>query len=128
MPWIEVAYWVTSFSWHAEHCAGASFEGCCASLMSTWQSTQLILPCTDFAKSSGRTPIHTGCSPFLRGLNSASWQSRHSLLATTGFFASGAVTEVSLARPKQNESEATASARVNETKRGRDRAFMDLSP
>src|ERR1019366_5079123 len=55
--------------------------------MATWQSTQFSLAWTDFAKTSGITPIHSDGWPFLRGLNSASWQSMHSLFGTVGALA-----------------------------------------
>jgi hypothetical protein len=58
--------------------------------MVTWQSTQFSLPWTDFAKIAERTPIHTGAWPFLSGLNSASWQSRHSVFGTAGGLAGAA--------------------------------------
>src|SRR3954471_12634742 len=74
----------TDCSWQDVHCAGGSFAGCCASLIVLWQSTQLVFAWTDFAKSSGRTPIHSGGSPFFLGLNSASWQSMHSEFGTAG--------------------------------------------
>jgi hypothetical protein len=59
-------------------------DPCSASLMPLWQSTQLSFPCTDFANGSGRTPTHSLGKPFFRDLNSASWQSMHSLFGTAG--------------------------------------------
>ena len=81
-PWMLVAYCAAAFSWQVAHWAGGSFDGCGVSVMVTWQSTQLSFPWTDLAKTSGCTPIHSGAWPFLRGLNSASWQSMHSLFGT----------------------------------------------
>src|SRR5579859_3737116 len=73
--------------------------------MVTWQSTQLSLPWTDLAKTSGRTPIHSGVCPFLRGLNSASWQSKHSLFGTGGAGLASAAVGVSAenARPARRK-------------------------
>ena len=59
-------------------------DACGVSVMEAWQSTQFSLPWTDFAKTSGITPVHSDGWPFLRGLNSASWQSMHSLFGTAG--------------------------------------------
>src|SRR5471032_2227531 len=120
MPWMLAAYSATAWSWQEAHCAGGSFEACGASVIAAWQSTQLSFPWTDLAKGAARTPIHTGCSPFLRGLNSASWQSMQSLLATAGFTATaaeGAGATGSAARPSATANPSSVRTRKTERQR-----------
>jgi len=90
--------------------------------MSAWQSTQLSLAWTDFAKTSGRTPIHSGARPFLRGLNSASWQSMHSLFGTTAGLAVAGV--ASAARAATEPSAPNASSASTLGRRQARRTFI----